>query len=831
MSPVEGEGLSPGEDLYAFLNTRAGNFGVLICSDYLDESVRAALLSYPLDLLCVCAYQNDSSKYHGRINIDVEQSTDGIYVAYSNVLASPYGDGHSALFGAMDRMYLERLERRGYTDANPRFKLVELDETEATVAVELSLTHRRPSILRNVHTRPNVRVLTTAAGEARETTQFLKYIGHSDSRYANIDELFVPPAEYQQILAKMEENRLLFIVGDPGIGKTYTAAHILRHYFNMGFQPRWFVGLDREDRRIQRTVLEGFQPAERQVVYFEDPFGRTVFENRESLYRFFSPLIDTLADRDSRVIITSRKEIFEQFSREHLSREELVKLTEEMNVIKPSYDSESLKEILNRAAATRCRWYSKRSARKVVHEAIENGDLTTPFGIADFIATTEGISQVAGLRKRLRKRREDVALQFAQEIQGLKPLVKSALAMVLFFGDHTQSTLAGWFSTITTPSVEDSDSPDGFVEHIRSQIGYRVERYGRQGVRLRFSHPYYEEGFVRCAERDEGTMKGVVSIVRCVATDNRRAAFSAICQHRKRYAKVVDKVLPALSDLLHVDMSLGDKSLILKMIYGKSRATEDDVFREFVRAAISPESFVAEINSESELNDVALALNCVYAVRKCLRLDRDARDFLREKLDFEKIISRCRGASKWRSALDVLSLLTILDIDRVRTLVSQMPNSIASNWIIKSSGVERARWKELIQQWNLADLINVDTIPMDSSWKCLRPWILKQGDPKVGVVIDDGCLSALLQSCSLLPVGIVETVGVFERGEFVSIFDQKGARVGAGIAMYNAAEVSLMRGTHSSYMDKLVRPINGRSILSHSSIALLERDAASGSEC
>ncbi len=373
-SPIAGEGLQPGKNLTIFFNSSVGNFGVLICSDYLDLETKLRIPIDKLDLLCVPAFQRDSDMYQSRMNIDSEESDNGIYLAYANTLCGDYGDGRTAFFGLMDNLFFTKLQKAGYTNRNPTWKICELTPKQTYMIVEIDLHQKKPFAKRTVHTKPNVRIIHVAGEVDTEAERFSQAIGHQDSRYTRIKELYVPPREYDSLLRILDTSKLLFIIGDPGIGKTYTAVRLLRHYFDEGFEPIWYAGLEKEERLNQRQILESFKPQTGQVVYFEDPFGRTVFERRDTIYRLFGPLIEHLEGVDARVIITSRRQIFEQFSQESLSPIDLTKLTEDLNVVKPSYLPSSLEKVLHKLAKV-TKWYEvKKCIERWYYKKLEKGD-------------------------------------------------------------------------------------------------------------------------------------------------------------------------------------------------------------------------------------------------------------------------------------------------------------------------------------------------------------------------------------------------------------------------------------------------------------------------
>ena len=255
LSPVPGEGLSAGSSVSVFLGTPVGNLGVLVCSDYLDARLRSEVLATGVDLLCVPSFQRDSSMYHQRMHIDCEEHHEGLYITYANSFCDGVGDGMSACFGVVDHMFLEKLQSAHLTDGSPPTKACSLAQNEEGIVVDLDMTAKRPTVPRTIRTHPNVTVVASIRSTDVRSGAFAAAVAHDDERYRNIERLFVPPAEFGVIREKLESNHIVFIVGDPGIGKTYTAAMLLKLYYDKGYRPTWFTGLEREERLMQRQVL------------------------------------------------------------------------------------------------------------------------------------------------------------------------------------------------------------------------------------------------------------------------------------------------------------------------------------------------------------------------------------------------------------------------------------------------------------------------------------------------------------------------------------------------------------------------------------------------
>lgn len=99
-------------------------------------------------------------------------------------------------------------------------------------------------------------------------------------KYERIDELFVPPAEYNKIKETLCKERILFITGTKEYGKTYTAVRLLWEYFNKGYDPIWIIGDQYEDRSNVRNKLANIESLLKPgcIIYFEDPFGKTEYK-------------------------------------------------------------------------------------------------------------------------------------------------------------------------------------------------------------------------------------------------------------------------------------------------------------------------------------------------------------------------------------------------------------------------------------------------------------------------------------------------------------------------------------------------------------------------
>jgi glutamate 5-kinase len=86
-----------------------------------------------------------------------------------------------------------------------------------------------------------------------------------------------------------------------------------------------------------------------------------------------------------------------------------------------------------------------------------------------------------------------------------------------------------------------------------------------------------------------------------------------------------------------------------------------------------------------------------------------------------------------------------------------------------------------------------------------KRWILSGMSIRGGVVVDEGATKALQErNTSLLPAGVREVRGVFERGETVEILSPEARRIACGIVNYSSEEMQQIRGAKSAQIASIL---------------------------
>lgn len=812
-SPIIGEGIHAGTKVIKFINSFIGDFSVLICADYLEENLKKELNFETLDFLCVCAFQRDSSVYHNRMNIDCENSSTGLYLLYSNFIDSKYGDGNSAIFGIMDRLYADKLFEAKYTDLVPNKKLFQFKADSEFVISDLDLVNKRPFSNRNIFTEPNFHLVSTNTQTSTNDLAFIQKVAHDDERYKRIDELYVQPSEFKEIGDILKSKNIVFIIGDPGIGKTYTAVKILKDYFNNGYEPIWFAGLEKEERELQSKVLRDFIPTDNQIVYFEDPFGRTIFERRDSLFQIFNPLLDKLSNLNCKIIITSRKEIFEHFSQESLLEKEILTLKQELNIRNPSYDASGLIKIFDKLASIICDWYEDKECRNLVYSAINNGAIATPLSIRDLVFVSRNVFSAQTLEEHIERRSNESIKVFALEILSSSATIKTILYLTYFCGTKGKPYLSEIFSEVSKKLTELNipiKSLSLNVE-IRSQIGFRIEQFGFAKTAYKFSHPIYEESLASLILSDPQCEIIAKNIIQEVANKDIRTAYQIINRNVVKYPNVA---LLLFTHIFESNFEIDDRGLKLtlsqKLISTYFSSRNRDFF-DLVTKFYPLATLIKDINNSTDWTDLTQEL--ILCQRYINNSPVEFNSSIVEQIQWEKILALKNN--HYSLASQILHLLFIsfsIYPKALEIFIKKRGINVIKKMYFLLDDNDRVRLFNLFKDQPIRKELKkyMDSIARINHIKFKRKSLLRKvifSDCKYyGIlIIDNGAKNAISKIwLNLLPAGIVEVQGNFVAGSIVAIFDEETNFLGVGVSEYNSDDLAKIMGYSSNQFNELV---------------------------
>lgn len=88
-------------------------------------------------------------------------------------------------------------------------------------------------------------------------------------------------------------------------------------------------------------------------------------------------------------------------------------------------------------------------------------------------------------------------------------------------------------------------------------------------------------------------------------------------------------------------------------------------------------------------------------------------------------------------------------------------------------------------------------LPHATPQAAYKSWIGGHLAPRGALVVDDGARAALRGGKSLLPAGVTDVQGAFEKGDAVRILSASGAEIARGLVRYDADEARLIKGLRS----------------------------------
>ena len=110
-----------------------------------------------------------------------------------------------------------------------------------------------------------------------------------------------------------------------------------------------------------------------------------------------------------------------------------------------------------------------------------------------------------------------------------------------------------------------------------------------------------------------------------------------------------------------------------------------------------------------------------------------------------------------------------------------------------------------------------------SNLESRKRWMLSQPG-KGQIVVDSGAKAALQkQNKSLLPAGIVQVKGRFERGDVLGIIDSEGNRIATGITDYSSVDVKKIMSSRSDKIESILGYGYGDEVVHRDNLVILDK--------
>ena len=102
-----------------------------------------------------------------------------------------------------------------------------------------------------------------------------------------------------------------------------------------------------------------------------------------------------------------------------------------------------------------------------------------------------------------------------------------------------------------------------------------------------------------------------------------------------------------------------------------------------------------------------------------------------------------------------------------------------------------------------------------------KRWILAGLAGKAAAHIDAGAVTALSRGRSLLPAGLVNVKGPFDRGDSVNIIGPEGRAIGCGVSNYSAGDLARIKGCRSADITTILGYNFGDEVIHRNNVVML----------
>lgn len=150
----------------------------------------------------------------------------------------------------------------------------------------------------------------------------------------------------------------------------------------------------------------------------------------------------------------------------------------------------------------------------------------------------------------------------------------------------------------------------------------------------------------------------------------------------------------------------------------------------------------------------------------------------------------------------------------------------AARLVTRSGGtvlVANGKTPSVISQIFSGKEIGTIFLPNDEMLSGRKRWIGYATNVLGKLIVNYGAKKAIIEKeTSLLPIGVVDVLNEFKKGEVVSILDENEREIARGIVNYNSDECKKIAGAHSDDIVKILGHKNYDAIITRDNITILE---------
>ena len=133
--------------------------------------------------------------------------------------------------------------------------------------------------------------------------------------------------------------------------------------------------------------------------------------------------------------------------------------------------------------------------------------------------------------------------------------------------------------------------------------------------------------------------------------------------------------------------------------------------------------------------------------------------------------------------------------------------------------------KNILIRLNRSEDIGTVFIPKVNRLEARKRWILSGKNNSSGkIIVDMGADAAIKENGnSLLPVGVLDVINSFKRGDIIEVINSKNHSICWGIANYDSLEIIKIKGANSDNIESVLGHSYGEEVVHRNNMAITEK--------
>ena len=128
----------------------------------------------------------------------------------------------------------------------------------------------------------------------------------------------------------------------------------------------------------------------------------------------------------------------------------------------------------------------------------------------------------------------------------------------------------------------------------------------------------------------------------------------------------------------------------------------------------------------------------------------------------------------------------------------------------------------IILRLSAGETLGTHFLPVSSSMEGRKRYILSGNNDKGSLIVDAGAVKAIQAGGSLLPVGVTDVKGDFDRGDVVSINGHDGSEIARGLVNYTSVDIRRIYGKQSIEIETILGFAYGDEVIHRNNMVVLE---------